>query len=784
MNASRQKTPLFTVFRIGVFLLLMLLLIPLPALGAAEESRVLLVRGDQNYPPYEYIDENGQPAGWNIDLIKAVAEAEGLNISIRLGPWDEVRYGLETGQVDILAGMYYSPERARMVNFSSPHMVVSHAIFTRKGSAIRSPDDLKGKTILVQRGDIMHDFIRNLGVAEKIVPVENQEDALILLSKGQYDCALVAKLQGIAVIDRLGLTNIEPVGPPIEPRDYCFAVSPANAHLLPAINEGLAIVKTSGKYQDLYRKWFGFHEERIEYQRILTLLIVSLVPVALILLLVLLWSWSLRRQVTKKTVELNEELAQRKRAEQELRESEERNVAIVDAIPDLLFILTREGKYLDYHVPDESVLAIPASEIIGSSIRDAGFDEETVRVILQAIGRALDSGNLEVFRYSLQVPSGLRSYEARLKKLDHDRVLGIVRDITESRRSEEALREQEEFLATIVENIPDMLFVKDAQDLRFVRFNRAGEELLGYSRQEMYGKNDHDLFPKEEADFFTAKDREVFHERKLVEVPEEAIMTRYHGERILHTKKIPIFDANNNPLYLLGISSDITERKRAEEALTRATRKLSLLNAVTFTDIQNAVFSLAGYLGLEKRLPADEKTREYRRKEEGLVKEISAALQYVKNYQDLGKKPPSWQDVAHVFLLGISHTDSTRLDRNIQFDNLEIYADPLLENVFLALAENVIQHGTMATEIVLRYHNSTEGLTLVFEDNGSGIPDDLKEQIFERRFDGGKGGSLFLVREILSITGITIHETGIAGRGARFEMLVPKGSYRFRAGTT
>ncbi|MCO5318449.1 MAG: ATP-binding protein [Microthrixaceae bacterium] len=126
------------------------------------------------------------------------------------------------------------------------------------------------------------------------------------------------------------------------------------------------------------------------------------------------------------------------------------------------------------------------------------------------------------------------------------------------------------FLRSILENIPDMVFVKDASELRFVRFNAAGERLLGYPREEMLGKNDFDLFPPEEAEFFTRKDREVLEGGKLVDVPEEPIATRTHGERILHTKKIPILDDDGVPQFLLGISEDITDRVEADRALQEA----------------------------------------------------------------------------------------------------------------------------------------------------------------------------------------------------------------------
>lgn len=151
-------------------------------------------------------------------------------------------------------------------------------------------------------------------------------------------------------------------------------------------------------------------------------------------------------------------------------------------------------------------------------------------------------------------------------------VTATVLDITERKRIADELRHAGTLLDEIFENIPSMVFLKDAKDLRFVRFNRAGEDLLGYSRNDLLGKNDYDFFPKEQADFFTTKDREVLDRKEAVDIPEELLETRTRGRRILHTKKVPLLDASGQALYLLGISEDITERKQAEIELLNEKR--------------------------------------------------------------------------------------------------------------------------------------------------------------------------------------------------------------------
>jgi PAS domain S-box-containing protein len=232
---------------------------------------------------------------------------------------------------------------------------------------------------------------------------------------------------------------------------------------------------------------------------------------------------------------------------------------------------------------------------------------------------------------------------------------------------------------------------------------------------------------------------------------------------------------------ILTLCRDISDRKQTQVALQQARNKLNLLNTVTFQDIQTSAFSLSAYQELLKTLIVDAKAKSYLEKQQYLLKKMVDTLDFARNYQEMAIHPPRWQNVRQVFLYAISHLDFLHLKQDLQLDSLEVFADPLLETALLNIMQNVLDHGVSATEVKLQYDVHEGNLTLFISDNGVGISLAEKNMIFDRGYGKGSGLGLFFVREVLSITGMSIRETGIEGRGTRFEIAVPKGGYRFDA---
>jgi ABC-type amino acid transport substrate-binding protein len=267
--------------------------------------------------------------------------------------------------------------------------------------------------------------------------------------------------------------------------------------------------------------------------------------------------------------------------------------------------------------------------------------------------------------------------------------------------------------------------------------------------------------------------------RRTLELNQE-LQRRKEVELEILKKNEELNAANEEMISTAGeLQENYLKITQNQHALTQARNKLNLLNYIAFTELRNALFSLNGYLELEKESLTSDIQKEYHRKVVSMVGSIESTLAFAKTYQDLGMNAPCWQEVEQVFLFGISHLDFLSYTRNLSVKGLMVYADPMLEWVFFNLAQNVVMHAETATVVSLHYEEHDDQLVLFFEDNGVGVPDSLKTAIFERKYEEKNGVGLFLIREILEVTEITIRETGIPGKGARFELHVPKGGYRF-----
>lgn len=312
----------FRIWLIGVICCAASTLLITPATPvSAADGTIIHVGGNRGYPPYEFPDKNGQPTGFTVELLRAIADVMGMTVDIKIGEWAKMHDDLAAGRIDMTLGMSYSEKREKIFDFASPHTVVQHAVFARKDTAaVASLEELQGKKVIVHRNGIMHERLKFRGFGNDLILTETPADGLRLLASGEHDYAVVALLPGMYIIRENKLANLVPVAKNVASFPFSFAVREGDTELLAHLNEGLAILKKTGQYQAIYDKWLGVLEPaRVSWEKVLQYGAMTLVPLLLLLTGTVLWSRTLQRKVAQRTEELAQQVAEKERALEELR---------------------------------------------------------------------------------------------------------------------------------------------------------------------------------------------------------------------------------------------------------------------------------------------------------------------------------------------------------------------------------------------------------------------------------------------------------------------------------
>ncbi len=234
---------------------------------------------------------------------------------------------------------------------------------------------------------------------------------------------------------------------------------------------------------------------------------------------------------------------------------------------------------------------------------------------------------------------------------------------------------------------------------------------------------------------------------------------------------------NSKVIGTVLVIHDISDSKLAEENLHRANQGLSTLNQIVRHDIRNDLTALWGYLELLTRTDLDVRQEEYVRKMTERARSVEGHLTFAKDHQAIGSTGFVWHDVQALIEKALSQVDMGNIKVESSIQGVKILADPMLPNVFHCLVDNTVRHGKGATRVAVLAEETDAGLSIIWEDDGPGVPLEHKERIFVRGFGHNTGEGLFLVHEILSMTGVRISEEGEPGKGARFVIRVPLGWY-------
>jgi len=343
-------------------------------------------------------------------------------------------------------------------------------------------------------------------------------------------------------------------------------------------------------------------------------------------------------------------------------------------------------------------------------------------------------------------------------------------DITERKRAEEEFEGIQEKYTKAFLAVPDAITISELDTGKFIEVNDAATVLFGYSREELIGRSAAELgiWLKEEdrAFFFGLLEKEG----RIRDF--EVVERKKTGVQYTAMINADILTIGGRK-YLIAILRDITERRRTEQVIREQNQKINLLTSITRHDVANQVSILKGYAQIARMKGPSPDIDELLEKIDTAGSAIARQIEFTRTYQDLGLQAPRWVEIRE--LVERQKRESVMVSCSC---DVAIFADPMLEKVFFNLFDNAVRHGDHVTSIAVSCDRDGDNLVITVKDDGIGIPADLKEKIFEKGFGKHTGFGLFLAREILSITDMTIRETGVPGEGARFEIVVPEGVWR------
>ncbi|WP_292490541.1 PAS domain S-box protein [Methanoculleus sp. 10] len=353
----------------------------------------------------------------------------------------------------------------------------------------------------------------------------------------------------------------------------------------------------------------------------------------------------------------------------------------------------------------------------------------------------------------------------------------LLADLLVRIRAHERLQKNERRFRTLVERSHDCYIRATKLPPAIEYVSPSWERLTGYTREEF--RDDPGLVERS----VHPDDRETF--RALMQEPGADRLYVFRALRKdgcytwVEVCPIPVYADDGRLVAVDYAVHNINAWKQAEMALIEANRKLSLMNSIVRHDILNQVTVVLGHIALLQDRPLDAAVAAALEKQQAAVEIIRSQIEFTRDYQDLGARSPRWFPVEPLVSAAAQALRQTRIRIITDLNEVSVYADPLLSTVFYNLLENALRHGKTVTTVRVTAVSDGGGARIVWEDNGVGIPAEHKERIFERGFGSHTGLGLFLVQEILSITGMSIRETGTPGEGARFEILVPEGCARF-----
>jgi PAS domain S-box-containing protein len=470
-----------------------------------------------------------------------------------------------------------------------------------------------------------------------------------------------------------------------------------------------------------------------------------------------------------------------KQAEEALRETTEYLQKMIDYTNAPIIVWDPEFRITRFNHAFEHLTQRTEQEFLGQPL-DILFPPATREASLACIKKTLAGERWETVEIPIQDAEGIIHtvlWNSANILSDEAEVISTIAqgmDITARKRVEQELRESEEKARMIVEHANEAIIVVQDGAIRMV--NPMTIELSGYSDEE--------LLAMPYARLIHPDDQALVEETYQKRLRGEHLPARYRFRAVRCDGTIRWVEISvvlihwDGRLARLLFVLDITERKLAEDIIELTTRKLALMNDVTYQYIQNKITGLRGYVELSRTAESEAERLSYIDKSDQVLADIHHLIRNTREYQEIGSIQPQWTSVEEAIRIATSLVSpQPGIAIRIAVDGLEMHTDPLIEKIFGNLIENAVLHGKKTKTITFSCEETPDKLIIACEDDGCGIADEVRVHLFDQMVGKNIRFGLFFVRECLALSGMTITETGSPGKGARFEIAVPKGMYRF-----
>lgn len=549
---------------------------------------------DNNYPPYVFENAQGQVQGILVDQWNLWAERTGVKVTIVALPWGEALERMKAGEFDVIDTIFYTEERARFLDFTDAYVRIDVPIFFQKNiSGIANANDLSGFRVAVKAGDANADYLLSKGVTD-LVYYDSYEAIVQAAARKEVIIFVIDQPPGLYYLYKYGIQDQFNYSAPLYSGEFHRAVKKGDTALLNLVQDGFSRI-SEVDYREIYRRWFGTSQTN-SLEDLVPYLILVAAAALLVVGALVAFNRTLQERVYQRTKDMEDALANLEKSERRLR-------AIFDAAKDISFIITDardpEPTVLEFSPGAEQIFGYTRDEMVGHKVSVLHLPEDAARFpeahqLMRESKTAFAGETTLVRRSGEKFPAMFTTYPLMDDKGKMVAALGVSTDITERKRTDEALRQSRRFLSDLIENSGALIFVKDCEG-RYELVNRRWEEVTGLKREEVIGKTDEVLFPGPVSEQFRANDLEVIETGDVLE--REEYLDAAGGRRFFLSIKFPVRSEDGSIRGVCGMTTEITERKQAEQALRQSETQVRKLNA----ELEQRVIERTGQLEMANK---------------------------------------------------------------------------------------------------------------------------------------------------------------------------------------